>query len=190
MDSILEQIQKELNVPSFSLKAKDTGEQLNISVFNGRISLTVFPPKGSNARGVVYKNSLNLEGQQILTSMISNALSMSPGSKKTLIFQDFVERAFVPSATFSLIKDDKQVYQFELQFKYNDNNKTIVFPLIAGESVKESSAESSFADRSKMRLTAIKYWLDCIVPVACVLTGRKFKPNKQSTSSESDGEAY
>jgi hypothetical protein len=177
MSEMLQQLQKELNIPSFSFKAKETGEQLAMSVFNGRVRFSVFPPKGSNARGLIFNQALQPSGLILLKEMLAGYDTMTPDSRKNIMFMDWDQDAKQAKPKASLIfgQDEKQNFYFELQFKHNDNNKVIRFGIMAGV-IAQPSSEFSFADKSKLQVRTMIDWIETIVPVAICLTGSKFKP--------------
>ncbi len=180
MENILEALQKDLNIPSFSLKCKDSGEQLSISVFNGRAGLTVWPPRESNTRGVVFKQNFTPEAQLMFKRSLRKVADGTT-SRDSLLFNkwDTEAKKFVPEATVVIGKDEKNIYFIELQFQFNGNNKVLKFEMYASNAVQNSSEELGFPEKSRLRLDAIIEYFDTLVPIAQIITGRKFvqKPN-------------
>jgi hypothetical protein len=183
MENMLEALQKDLNIPSFSLKCKDSGEQLSISVFNGRAGLTVWPPRESNTRGVVFKQNFTPEAQLLFKRALRNTADATPGTRNSLLFNkwDSEAKKFIPEATIVIGKDDKNIFFIELQFQYNGNNKVLKFDMYASNAVQNSSEELGFPEKSRLRLDAIIEYFDTLVPIAQIITGRKFVPKPNSS---------
>lgn len=178
---MLEALQKDLNIPSFSFKCKESGEQLSLSVFNGRAGLTVWPPRESNTRGVVFKQNFTAEAQLLFKRALRKVADDAPGARNSLLFNkwDGDNKKFTPDATVVIGKDDKNIYFIELQFQYNGNNKVLKFDMFASNAVQNSSEELGFPEKSRLRLDAIIEYFNTLVPIAQIITGRKFvqKPN-------------
>ena len=188
MSDMLKQLQQEMNIPSFSFKARETGEQLAMSVFNGRVRFSIFPPKGSNARGLIFNQALQPSGLILFKDMLKKYDTMTPESRQNLMFMDWDQDAKQAKPKASLIfgKDEKQNYYFELQFKHNDNNKVVQFSIMAGV-IAQPTSDFSFADKSKLQVRTILDWMETVVPVAICLTGSKFKPQG---GGQSNGNQY
>lgn len=178
MENILEAIQKDLNIPSFSMKCRESGEQLSINVFNGRVGLTVWPPRESNVRGVVFKQSMTPEALMLLKRSFKKVLESNEPIRDSILFNVWSDsdKKFTPNASVILGKDDKGIYFMEIQFKHNGNNKVLKFDFLASNAVQSSSDEMGFPERSKLRMEAIIEFLHTIVPIAQIVTSRKISP--------------
>jgi hypothetical protein len=177
LEGILTQINKEMNIPGFNFKAKEN-EQLTINIFNGKLRFTVWAPQNSQVRGPLFAQSFTDVGNVMFKNMINDALTtMTPDSRKSIVFSGWTkEKGSFPVASLILGKDEKQVFYFEIQFKHNDNNKVLKFPISCGATIQDST-EFTPQRKSMLKLEAIKEWYTTILPVAVVLSSIKTKFN-------------
>jgi hypothetical protein len=182
---VLKDMQSELNIRAFNFKAKETGERLLISVFNGRLRVTVLPPTGSNQKGSVFTQGISAEGTILFKQTLKKYESMKPNDRHAILFVewDANNKESKPVASMIFGKDEQQNYYFELQFKFHDNNKVIMFPIMAGIGV-QTSTEFSFADRSLLKVQTMIDWFENTVPLACILTGLKYDPSSSGGVSD------
>jgi hypothetical protein len=172
---VLEQIQKELNIPSFSFNAKDTGERLSLQVFNGRLGITLWPPEKSNQKGPVFRQNFTPAGGVMFKKMMREASTMAPNTRKTILFSEWDPDTKKSSVKGALVlgRNEKMEFYFEAQFSFNGNNKSVTFNIMASNSISDSATEFGFPQRSAAQVDAINDWIDTIVPLAIVITSRK-----------------
>lgn len=179
----------EMQVPKITAYAKDGKEQLMISVFNGKVNMTIWPGRDSGQSGVMFKQNLNLDGVALLKTLLKKVSAGQPGTKSSLNFQTYNRdtRKYEPGTVIVFGKDEKQVYFFEFQFKHNGNAKSLRFDMKVPNSMSIGSDIMSDAEKSSARMKAFFTFLEDIAPSAMLLSGKKFKGSYNRSSGNSGG---
>jgi uncharacterized membrane protein YgcG len=162
---------KEMQVPRITQKVADGSEELNIGVFNGKLSLTIFSGQGAPP---VWKQSLSLDATYLFKKLLRTVLASQPGTKKSFTFTRFDQNTKKSVLDSSLVvgKDDKQVFFLEAQFTANGSPRTLRFLLKSPAGVS-TGEDYNDAARSTNRLGVIIEYIDQYLPLAALFTARK-----------------
>jgi uncharacterized membrane protein YgcG len=183
----MEQFDK-MQIPKIAAYSQEN-ESLSISVFNGKVNMTIFPPRDSGQKGIIHKLSLTLDGFAALKKVMKKVAAGQPGNKTPMIFQKYNRDAKKYEHDSALIfgKDEKQVFFFEFQFTHNGNSKSIKFDMKCPNSMTVGADIMSDAEKSSIRMAALYIFLDDIAPTAMLLSGKKYNPNGYKKSGGGGG---
>lgn len=182
----LEDIGHGLQVPQFRFNTK-TGETLNIAVYKGYVTLSVW---AQSENSPIYRKSLNIEGITMFMSILDKIAdpSYAPNNKESLLFSTWNNetKTGVPDAALLIGRDERGLYYIETQFNRNGNKKIIKFTVMGSPSIKHTSSangDDELVGRSTSKLNALRVWFERYVPIALILTGEKRSNNKQQNST-------
>ena len=107
----------------------------------------------------------------IIKHTIQKIMKASPNTKMPLVFSTYDREQKKPVIDFVLtfLKDDKNLYHIEMQWKGNKFDCLLKGPY----GVSIGSEAMTDTEKSAIELETMYDWLNYIVPVQCVLTNRK-----------------
>lgn len=119
MDQETLQLGDMFKTKTLTYRSEKTGNQLQISIWNGIVGFTVF---GKQSSGNIFRKTLNAEQLTVVDAAFDNLINMPPESHQSLTIQKWnqEQRKMLPEFQLNLIKDERQVYMIEL--KGHDNN--------------------------------------------------------------------
>lgn len=162
----------EIVPPKITIKAKDGKESLALSVYSGTVGLAVW---GGQQGGPLFKHTLNPDKRSLVKHHLRKAKEAQPETKFPMIIQkwDADNRKFIKEAVITIGKDEKQVVYIEISFKSGDSGKTLRFDLKMSGGVSLGDEPMADSTKSIFKVNALLEWFEEMVPVACVLTGKK-----------------
>lgn len=175
-------------IQKFQMRAKDGAESLTVTVFGGRLSLSVWP---KDARKPTFKYSFTPDATTVLRRCLDQIRAAQPGTRLPFLIGEWKKGEngdrgkYEINSAIQVGKDDKQMYYFELQFTDEGNRQSIRFDLSMPGSIQLGDSPLSFPDRSDIRLETLINWIKEYVPAACLATAKPF--TKKSYGGGSGG---
>ncbi len=175
---------------SFAVTSPETKSQLSFSLFNGGFSLSVWAAKNSGQRGPVYRKPLNDDLITLFKKYIKKMAQASPGQRFPIVINkwDVDNKKYVKDCAITFFKDDKQVNTISIEYVDNSGRSAQeTFPLKAMGGISLSSEPMSDAERSNLKTETMLCYLIETVPVARVITKRKYTGNRGGNNNNNTG---
>lgn len=154
-------------------------ETFQMKVWGGALRVGIVKEKEFKP---IFERSLAPDKITIIKHTIQKILKASPNTKIPLVFSAFDREQKKPTIDFVLafIKDDKNVYHIEMQWKGNKFDCILKGPY----GVSIGSDAMGEAEKSATELETLYDWLCGVVPLQCVLTNKKreFDPNANGSA--------
>lgn len=143
-------------------------ETFQMKVWGGSLRVGIVKEKEFKP---MFERALSPDKITIIKHTIQKILKASPNTKMPLVFSSYDREQKKPVIDFVLtfLKDDKNLYHIEMQWKGNKFDCLLKGPF----GVAYGSDPMSDVERSTIELETIYDWLTSIAPVQCVLTNRK-----------------
>lgn len=172
----------DLSMHNVSLKSTTGTDRLVFRVWGGSLRLSVMKEKEFKP---IFEKTIALNKIPIIQKMISQVAKASPDSKFPCVFStwDPQLKKWSTESVISFVKDDKNVYHVEVQWKGNKFD----FILKGPYGVSFGSDPMSDAERSALELETLDNYIKQIVPTQIVLTNkRRVNPASGNNSSSSN----
>lgn len=143
-------------------------ETFQMKVWGGSLRVGIVKEKEFKP---IFERALSPDKITIIKHTIQKILKASPNTKMPLVFSQYDREQKKPVIDFVLtfLKDDKNLYHIEMQWKGNKFDCLLKGPF----GVAYGSDPMSDVERSTIELETIYDWLTSIAPVQCMLTNRK-----------------
>lgn len=175
-------------VEGFQLSSKASKHSLKFEIWNGGLSLNVWDQENTS-RGPVFKKPMNSDTIQLLLTEVKAIIKDSPDTKKPIVISayDRDEKKYKPNYLLTLIKNGEQMYQLQISHKGQDGEKSYLFDFVSVGGISRGSEQMGVGERSLLRLQSFITWLSITVPVAKVITKRKYTGGGKSGNSGQGG---
>lgn len=165
----------------FKFSSEKTGAILSIRPFGGKMSFSVF---GKQNTGVQFSKPIDMQQLAVLETAMGGIMAKGPGSKTSLTFTTwvFAEKKDIPQFTLNVIKDDRQVYLFELKGRGN-NGGEYVDQFVIGprlDKVLIDGEQQSIAAGSASVMSYLRTYFKLTAPLEAALKSTKFQGGKFS----------
>lgn len=173
------------------IKTSSGSENFQMRVWGGSLRVNITKEKEFKP---IFERAISADKCTILKHVIKQVQKASPGSKFPIVFNgwDKNEKKSIVDFVITFLKDEKNCYHIEMQWKGNKFDCLLKGPY----GVSFGSDPMSDADKSAIELETMYDWLDNIAPLQCVLTNRKrefdasangssYTTNKGSSSGDS-----
>ena len=144
-------------------------ETFQMKVWGGAVRVNITKEKEFKP---LFERSLSPDKLTIIKRQIQSIMKASPGSKFPIVFSTWDREQKKPVIDFVLtfLKDDKNMYHIEMQWKGNKFDCLLKGPF--GVSVGGPDGMSD-AEKSSIELETMLDWITHVAPIQCLLTNRR-----------------
>lgn len=154
-------------------------ETFQMKVWGGSLRVGIVKEKEFKP---IFERALAPDKTTIIKHTIQKIMKASPNTKMPLVFSMYDREQKKPVIDFVLtfLKDDKNLYHIEMQWKGNKFDCLLKGPY----GVSISSEAMTDPEKSAIELETLYDWLCHIVPIQCILTNKKreFDANANGSS--------
>ncbi len=168
-------------------RSEKTGSTLQLSVWGGRLGLTVYPKQG---QGNLFKKSVSRPQLQVIDTALDTLIGQPPESHQnlTLMVWDNENRKMVPDFQMNLIKDERQVYMIELKGRGNNGGGfEDRFSFMMRQDIILNAEPFKPAESSSYAVKDLRQYLKFTCPNEMSITGRRFTGNSQRGNKGGNG---
>lgn len=168
-------------------RSEKTGNSLQLSVWGGRLGLTVYPKQG---QGNLFKKSINRPQLLVVDTALDTLIGQPPESHQnlTILAWDNEQRKMVPDFQMNLLKDERQVYMIELKGRGNNGGAfEDRFSFLMRSDIILNAEPFKPAESSSYAVKDLRQYLKFTCPNEMSITGRRFVPNGQSKGKGGNG---
>lgn len=143
-------------------------ESLNFKVWGGSLRVNITKEKEFKP---LFERPLPANKITIIKHLIEKVKKASPGAKFPMVCSMYNRetKQWATDYVLTFLKDDKNVYHIEIQWKGNKFDCVLKGP----GGVSFGSDPMSDADKSAIELETLLDWITYIAPVQCMLTNKK-----------------
>ena len=151
-----------------TIKTSTGTETFQMKVWGGSLRVGIVKEKEFKP---IFERALSADKITVVKHTIQKIMKASPNTKMPLVFSSYDREQKKPVIDFVLtfLKDDKNLYHIEMQWKGNKFDCLLKGPY----GVSCGSDPMSDVERSAVELETLYDWICAIVPVQCILTNRK-----------------
>ena len=159
----------DLNFNGQKIKTVTGNENFQMKVWGGMVRVNITKEKEFKP---VFERSLSPDKLTIVKRQIHQVMKASPGSKFPIVFStwDREQKKSVIDYVLTFIKDDKNMYHIEMQWKGNKFDCLLKGPF--GVSLSGNDGLSD-AEKSSIELETMLDWMNTVAPIQCILTNRR-----------------
>ena len=159
----------DLNFNGQRIKTVTGNETFQMKVWGGSVRVNITKEKEFKP---IFERSLSPDKLTIVKRQIHQVMKASPGSKFPIVFStwDREQKKSVIDYVLTFIKDDKNMYHIEMQWKGNKFDTLLKGPF--GVSLGGPDGISD-ADKSAIELETLLDWITSVAPIQCILTNRR-----------------
>ena len=163
-----------------SIRTSTGTETFQMKVWGGMLRVNITKEKEFKP---IFERPIAPDKVTIIKHTIQKIMKASPNTKMPLVFNTYDREAKKSVIDFVLtfLKDDKNLYHIEMQWKGNKFDCTLKGPF----GVSIGSDPMSEADRSAIEIETMYDWICSVVPIQCVLTNKK-----REFDSNANGASY
>jgi hypothetical protein len=150
------------------IRSTTGNENLNFRVWGGALRVGIVKDKEFKA---TFERSLAASKVTIIKHLIDKVKKASPGSKFPMVCSVYNRdtKQWATDYVLTFLKDDKNVYHIEIQWKGNKFDCVLKGP----GGIAFGSDPMSDAEKSAIELETFLDWLNYVAPVQCILTNKK-----------------
>ena len=159
----------DLNFNGQKMKTVTGNESFHMKVWGGSVRVNITKEKEFKP---LFERALTPDKLTIVKRQIHQVMKASPGSKFPIVFStwDREQKKSVIDYVLTFVKDDKNMYHIEMQWKGNKFDTLLKGPF--GVSLGGSDGMSD-AEKSSIELETLLDWITTVAPVQCILTNRR-----------------
>ncbi len=158
----------DLSFKGQTIRTSTGTETFQMKVWGGSLRVGIVKEKEFKP---MFERSLAPDKITIIKHTIQKIMKASPNTKMPLVFSSYDREQKKPVIDFVLtfLKDDKNLYHIEMQWKGNKFDCLLKGPF----GVACGSDPMSDVERSSIELETLYDWINSVVPIQCILTNRK-----------------
>ena len=158
----------DLSFKGQTIRTSTGTENFKMTVWGGSLRVNITKEKEFKP---IFERTISPDKITIIKHTIQKIMKASPNTKLPLVFSSFDREQKKPVIDFVLtfLKDDKNLYHIEMQWKGNKFDCLLKGPF----GVAYGSDPMTDVERSAIELETLYDWISYIVPIQSILTNRK-----------------
>ena len=158
----------DLSFKGQTIRTSTGTENFKMTVWGGNLRVNITKEKEFKP---IFERTISPDKITIIKHTIQKIMKASPNTKLPLVFSQYDREQKKPVIDFVLtfLKDDKNLYHIEMQWKGTKFDCLLKGPF----GVACGSDPMTDVERSAIELETLYDWISYIVPVQCILTNRK-----------------
>ncbi len=143
-------------------------ENFQMKVWGGSLRVNITKEKEFKP---IFERALTPAKVTVVKKMIEKIKTSSPGTKLPIVFSEWdrVEKKSAIDFVLTFLKDDKNMYHVEMQWKGNKYDCLLKGPF----GISYGSDPMSEADKSAIELDTMLDWLNTVMPMQVILSNKK-----------------
>lgn len=158
----------DLQMQNFTVRSTTGTDRLQFRVWGGSLRVSVIKEKDFKA---IYELTIGMSKIPIIRKLIAQVAKSSPDSKYPAVFSTYDRdtKKWNTECVLSFIKDDKNMYRIEIQWKGNKYE----FILRGPSGISYGSDPMGEAERSAIELETLDMYIKDYVPAQTILTNKR-----------------